>query len=1122
MRFYGNTQEILKHLSSLRKLHLMTTTISRLSYIWLFCCVLTLVSCRPEDQLEKTSPSHVSDSVKSESLIPKSKASQDSALIKSMLEDIAALANAGKYDSALLLIDSTIVKSAELLGNDTQFSVRCYNLKASVYLVSRKDIDAALEANEQAIKIALRLGEDGIIGIVRAYRNIGFAELLRGNYKVSDSLLREALSTSIEKFGENTNQTADLYHSLGFQQEVKGELYQAIGSYEKCAQITIGIYSESDIKLASTYNNLGNIYKKLGDYENAMAYLQKALNIRLNGPYNTMHHYVAETYNNIGTVFLEMGEYPKAKLYFEKGLRMREKLFKEPNQELAESYINLSIIENYEKRPDVAINLLQKAVHIADALPEVDIEFEIGINFNMGEALKAKGELEKAESYYYKSLNLVTKSKGNKYPDLPGMYSNIGILHTLKPDLDAATEALNKGLAICEQVHSPNHPFKARLYANLAEVVFLRGNLDQSLIYLTYASEILGYHKSSPHKFSEVSEQLTLQRILKRVGSIYRKQYLETGDSTYLEQLLQHYEIAIAHSDYIQRYSPAQANRRFYWEESCIFFEAAIEAHLLKARRLSLRQAFTLAEKTKARQLAEQVQLSLHETSFGLPDSLRQREHRLNVDLAYYEKKAYQEEFDSEAPNDSLLRSYRDRIFSLKEQRDALIERFRRDYPDYYRLRYSQAVIDVAGVQDSLLRADHEALLEYFVGDSAIYAFLLRRDTLVVRKIERDFPLEQWVEELRCGLFAGRVSEPRCAPLSPDSAQALYARRAHALYQKLVAPLDSLLPKDGHLTLVPDGVLGYLPFEALLRQAPIAKEDFFAYDYWLRHHRISYAYSATLQQYMRAKRHRQAPQPTVLAVAPRFDGEPDSGFYASRFIDPDLRRGHLTRLDYNDDEVRRIGQFVRADTLTGTAATREAFLAQASGHRVLHLATHGKANDQAGDNSFLAFYASPQDSAAEPLLYNRELYHLTLNADLVVLSACETGIGELQRGEGIISLARGFSYAGAKSIVTSLWSVNDQATQVLMTQFYQGLCAGLPKHEALRQAKLRLLRSDNAALRSPLYWAAFIPIGDMAPVELPAASEGSGWRWGLLLLVLLALGGGVWYAGWRHEVIRNA
>ncbi len=522
-----------------------------------------------------------------------------------------------------------------------------------------------------------------------------------------------------------------------------------------------------------------------------------------------------------------------------------------------------------------------------------------------------------------------------------------------------------------------------------------------------------------------------------------------------------------------------------------------------------LPETFLLAEKTKSRQLAEKIQATPYTASFGIPDSLRQKEHDLNVDIAYYEKKEFEEKHESSIPSDSLLSLYQNKIFDLRNQRDDLLAAFKTNYPEYYNLRYSQQVISIKGVQDSLLEQEDQALVEYFVGDSSIYAFTILRDTFYIQDIALDFPLEQWVREMRCGIFSSYVQDTSlCGAMDLLAVQKQYTTAAYELYQKIFAPVDSLLPENAQLTIVPDGVLGYVPFDALLTQAPQKGQRIADYPYLLLDHTLSYAYSATLQKEMAYKQHKRNPRRRLLAMAPRFDKEiaaqADTSLLANRFIDTTNRRNRLSPLEYNIPEAKTICNLVGGKALTGPAATEDAFVNEASRYRLLHLSTHGKANDELGDYSFLAFHHL-EDSLENEWLYNRELYNLDLNADLVVLSACETGIGELQRGEGIISLARGFSYAGAKSIVTSLWSVNDQSTKVLMESFYRNLVKGMAKDEALRQAKLDYLADHPELGQAPFFWAAFIPVGDMAPVELTSQTPWFVWVVGVIGLFVLFL-----------------
>ena len=160
-------------------------------------------------------------------------------------------------------------------------------------------------------------------------------------------------------------------------------------------------------------------------------------------------------------------------------------------------------------------------------------------------------------------------------------------------------------------------------------------------------------------------------------------------------------------------------------------------------------------------------------------------------------------------------------------------------------------------------------------------------------------------------------------------------------------------------------------------------------------------------------------------------------------------------------------------------------------------------NDQKPLRSQIAFSLS-QDTTEDDFLSLEELFHLRLPAEMVVLSACETGIGKLYRGEGISSLARGFSYAGSRSIITTLWKVNDEATAQIMAQFYQNLDQGISKDESLRLAKLAYLETADNLTAHPFYWSGYVPIGNMMPVE----GGENDWWWVVLIFILLGVGFG--------------
>ena len=299
------------------------------------------------------------------------------------------------------------------------------------------------------------------------------------------------------------------------------------------------------------------------------------------------------------------------------------------------------------------------------------------------------------------------------------------------------------------------------------------------------------------------------------------------------------------------------------------------------------------------------------------------------------------------------------------------------------------------------------------------------------------------------------------------------------IIQKLIAPVAEQLKEK--VIIVPDGILGYLPFEALLVEPADDLLDWRNHHYWLRDKQISYCYSATLLKEMKEKQFAKKEVKGVLAFAPFSYDEQSTRIVTYVSYADSISRAVLDTLKHSGEEVYNIQKITGANVFFHKEATKDRFTKLASDYKVIHLATHGKANEKVGDYSFLVF-TKEKDSIENGLLYVQDLFNLQLNAEMVVLSACETGVGELQKGEGIISLARGFSYAGAKSIITSLWRVNDESTKDLMVGFYEHLKAGKTKDEALQLCKLDYLGAVQHGKAHPYYWSGFIGIGDMSSI----------------------------------------
>jgi CHAT domain-containing protein len=304
------------------------------------------------------------------------------------------------------------------------------------------------------------------------------------------------------------------------------------------------------------------------------------------------------------------------------------------------------------------------------------------------------------------------------------------------------------------------------------------------------------------------------------------------------------------------------------------------------------------------------------------------------------------------------------------------------------------------------------------------------------------------------------------------------------LYNAIFKPLETELASSRKLIIVPDGTLAYLPFEAL----PVASEGgrmTAAARYLLERFSVSYAPSATALAAIKANRKERASQAKSLIAFgdpvydPRQSEEDKSA--ALNLPSRDERGFSFKRLPHTRTEVNDIASLFRKSAqqiYLGQEAreqnVKQAILAQ---YRYVHFAAHGLIDEQRPQRSGIVL-STGGDEKEDGVLQMSEVVRLKLNADLVTLSACSTGLGKLINGEGIIGLTRSFFYAGASSVVISLWNVNDLATAELMKAFYQNLNRGAAKDEALRQAKLALMKSPNRAWKHPYFWASFVLMGE--------------------------------------------
>ncbi len=404
----------------------------------------------------------------------------------------------------------------------------------------------------------------------------------------------------------------------------------------------------------------------------------------------------------------------------------------------------------------------------------------------------------------------------------------------------------------------------------------------------------------------------------------------------------------------------------------------------------------------------------------------------------------------------------RQKVFDLQNEYDRFQDSMNMEYPILGERLYSQESPSIKTLRQKLLN-EESMLIEYFNYDSILYAFSLTIDTLIVNKDTVNVDFEELVID-----FNNLIRTPQNDQFNE------FTSISNELYTILFEPIleDESRSKDV-LYIIPDGILNYISFDALISNVPenLGNNRYDLLDYMVKSYEINYNYSSYLYQF---KSH--------------FDSRGVSGF-APSFDRYGSSPDGLSALPYNTEEVLFIDDIFEGEMFIDTSATLDTYRELIHTYNIAHLATHAICNDSIPMESKIYFH--------DDELSTYEIYNMPNSLDLVVLSACNSGAGKLREGEGIMSLSRAFLASGCSSIITSLWNVNDKVSLDLMTHFYSALSEGSTVGQSLRESKLNYLENPSSIMDAhPYYWSGYVLVGDNASFDM-------NYSWVYILLIII-------------------
>ena len=926
---------------------------------------------------------------------------------------------------------------------DANGSALCYNKLAKNHIaLNELDLAQSYLDSTMTIPTVLDTAEPQVLG--EHYYLQGYMANKGDDYKLSIAQLEKSLHQYTQ------NETGDDF-AIAQVKEILGSNHYHLwnlGEAEDYFVQALSTYAKDEDgsrdKISSCYAYLSRIYTRSEQHSKALVYNKKTLALNRT-IYGDDHAQVGLAHAIMAITYGRMVDFEKSLLNYEKANNIFISTLGEGHRWVVTTYENIGRAHNRMGNLEASLRNYEKAIALGKEHLGEDHLVVAHVYLNAADTYASMHENSKALQLYEKALEVQKKAYGEKHREVAQNYIAQGNFYNHIKDHHAALEKFDLVL----------NQYETEIEQALQSELILE---EMNVLYkLVEAME----GKALTLKLLYEEEQHTQhiiasQEIFKKSQAIIEKMRLAT---TSLE-------------DKMSLSSSNQVSLRGIIETNFVLSATQNDPQFLQ-------EAFYYSELNRARVLQQVSQQNAQVGTDKEFKKLIDKEMAIKENKSDYLSKIAAEKKGDSAETSSKIAAYEEALFQINLQHDTLINAMQQKYPNYFDLEFGKNEDTIAEIQAQL--DANTSLLEYFAADSnTTYVFLLTRQKFLAKRLNT-VQLAQKVADLKQAIM--------------DQHTANYKTAAAALYTDLVAPIADELVGD-ELIIVPDGTTWHINFELLLRSQNRTNNPK-NFDYLLNHYAISYANAAGL--HLNSKEPKKEYTNDMLAFS--FSDSINAGNTISL----------ATLRDQKDDlpgtrkEITEIAKLVNGDYYFGNQAREIDFKERAKNYKILHLALHGDVDHKNPQNSRLYFTKGKNDSE-DNTLYGHELLSLDISADLVVLSACNTGTGKVTAGEGMMSLGNAFQFAGSKSLLMTHWEISDQVAPELMKLFYTNLKAGMNKSKALQQAKLTYITDSDAQKAGPFYWGSFYLVGDSSPIPLGGAAK---WPYFLLGLAVL-LGGGYW------------
>ena len=889
-------------------------------------------------------------------------------------------------------------------------------------LVQQGEYNEAVRISQLAVRIAEQMGDRLQLGL--ALYQVGAIHARRIPPKDALHYLEKSLAI-FQELGAKKQQVRAL-HAIGIAYDNDRRRELAIKTYETSLPLSEELGDKE--MTASIFNGLGSAYTELGNLEMGLEYYQKARVLSEQADLKVLLHQVL---NNIGRIYTAQGRYTEALTCLHRSLKIVEDMGRAADRHsLANKLQSIGLIYRRQGNYDQALAYARRSLAIFE---ETDDKFAVAnMQNNIGVIYKAQGSEAQALEWFQKALTGYEAQKST--PGIARSLNNIGDTFRLLGRYDEALEPLQKSLRLREQAND-------------------RGGISLSLNNLGR----LYYEQGKYAELLEVSRRAAqLAELLNNPEELWTAQE-KMGRALFAlgqpEEARESFLAAIATLESFRaNVAGGEQQQQSFLENRLAPWLGMID---LLVSQNKPAEALMFAEQSKARVLLDTLQAGRANIRESRTKEEQQGEEQLRLRLVQLNSKLTTE-MRRDKPDAARVTELRAQVEKARLEYEDFETRLYLAHPEI-RVRRGEAPVIKSEELAAILPDAATAVLEYVVEKNQTHLFVATKGKaepdvrVYTLPIKRDDLIKQ-TEGFRQQL-AGRDLGFRAS--------------AAKLYDVLLKRAEAQLRGKSNLIIVPDNALWDLPFQALVSSP---------HRFLIQDAAIAYAPSLTVLREM-TKRHeaRTGGPASLLAL-----GNPVVGNDTVKRTELTLRNGKLESLPEAEQEVKALGRLYgesRSKIYIGADAREDRVKSEGGRAKILHFATHGILNNASPMYSHLAL--ADGGAGQDGLLEAWELMQLDLQADLVVLSACETARGRIGSGEGMIGFSWAMFIAGVPSIVVSQWKVESAGTRDLMVDFHRGLLATKSKptkSEALRQAALKLLKNPETS--HPFYWAGFVLVGD--------------------------------------------